>query len=613
MRQAPGMYIIYHCLITRYAAEIRPIGLLVTDPRKNAASAALYRRLFSHVLPYKGVFGVALFGMLLVAAGDTAFAWVLKPLMDQGFVGRDADFIRLVPLLLVAIALVRAIGDFVDVYCSNWVSRKVIQDLRQKMFEQLIEAPAEYFDRHSSGSLVSRLTYDVEQVARAGSDALRVLFRDILKAGFLLCLLFWLSWKLSLIFIAIFPLTFFIFRITGGRFRRISFVIQESVGNITDIAKQAFQGHKLVKIFNAQDYEKRAFFAANNRHRQQSMKKAGVLAATVPIVVFLMGVGMALMIWLALVLEITPGVFTSYLVAITMVVRPVRNLSRVNEVIQTGLAGVQSVFRTIDLYREKDEGRIILGDIDGNVSFSDVSFHYPGDRPRVLENIDFTIEAGSTVALVGPSGSGKSTIASMLMRFYSPTAGSIRIDGHLLQDIRLRSLRENIAMVSQEVILVADTIRNNIVYGRGGDIDEERFMTAVKTARIREFTDHFADGLDTFVGEEGSRLSGGQRQRIAIARALYKDAPILVLDEATSSLDSRSEKHIQDAISHLIRNRTTLVIAHRLSTIENADLILALDKGRIVERGRHQALLSKRGHYYRLYNAQYRQNAVHTG
>ena len=585
----------------------------MTDPHKNVASATLYRRLFSYALPYKGAFGMALFGMLLVAAGDTGFAWVLKPLMDQGFVGRDADFIRFVPLLLAAIACVRAFGDFIDVYCSNWVSRKVIQDLRQEMFDRLIHAPAEYFDQHPSGGLVSRLTYDVEQVARAGVDALRVLFRDILKAGFLLSLLFYLSWKLSLIFMAIFPLTFLIFKFTSGRFRNLSFVIQESVGDITDIARQAFQGHKLVKIFNSQDYEKHAFFAANNRHRQQSMKKAAILAATVPIVVFLMGLGMALMIWLALLLDTTPGVFTSYLVALTMIVRPVRNLSRINEVIQTGLAGLQSVFHTIDLHREKDEGRIVLGDIDGNVSFSGVSFHYPGDRPRVLENIDFEIKTGSTVALVGPSGSGKSTITSMLMRFYSPTTGSIRIDGHALQDIRLRSLRENMAMVSQEVILVADTIRNNIMYGRAGDIDENRLKMAIEIAHVREFADDFPHGLDTLVGEEGSRLSGGQKQRIAIARAIYKDAPILILDEATSSLDSRSEKHIQDAIGRLIRNRTTLVIAHRLSTIENADLILVLDKGRIVERGNHQELLSKKGHYYRLHHTQYRRNTANAG
>ena len=585
----------------------------MTDPYKNVASATLYCRLLSHMLLYKGAFGMALFGMLLVAAGDTGFAWVLQPVMDQGFVGRDADFIRFIPLLLIAIAFARSIGDFIDVYCTNWVSRKVIQDLRQKMFDQLIYAPTEYFDKHSSGGLVSRLTYDVEQVARASSDAVRVLFRDVVKAGFLLSLLFWLSWKLSLIFIAIFPVTFLIFKFTSGRFRKISFVIQESVGDITDIAKQAFQGHKLVKIFNSQDYERQMFFAANNRHRQQSMKKAGILAATVPIVVFLMGTGVALMIWLALILEITPGVFTSYLVAITMVVRPVKNLSRINEVIQTGLAGVQSVFQTIDLHKEKDAGRTVLCDTDGNVSFSDVSFHYPGDQARVLKNIDFEIKAGSTVALVGPSGSGKSTITSMLMRFYSPDSGSISIDGHPLQDIRLQSLRENMSMVSQEVILVADTIRSNIVYGRVDNIDENRLMTAVETAHIREFADDFPDGLDTFVGEDGSRLSGGQRQRIAIARAIYKDAPILILDEATSSLDSRSEKHIQDAIGRLVRNRTTLVIAHRLSTIENADLILVLGKGQILEHGSHQALLSKKGHYYHLYNTQYRHNTGNAG
>ena len=585
----------------------------MTDSSQNVASATLYRRLFAHVLPYKGVFGVALFGMLVVAAGDTGFAWVLQPLMDKGFVERDADFIRFIPLLLVAIAFTRALGDFIDVYCTSWVSRKVIQDLRQKMFEQLIYAPTGFYDKHTSGGLVSRLTYDVEQVARASSDAFRVLVRDILKAVFLLSLLFYLSWELSVIFIAILPVTFLILKFTSGRFRKISSIIQESMGDITHIAKQAFQGHKLVKIFNSYNHEKQTFFAANNRHRQQSMKKTGILAATVPMVVFLMGTGVALMIWLALILEITPGVFTSYLVAMTMVVGPVKSLSRVNEVIQTGMAGVQSVFETIDLHKEKDEGRVALRDIIGNVSFSEVSFHYPGDQSRVLKNINFEIKAGSTVALVGSSGSGKSTITSMLMRFYSPTGGSISIDGYPLQDIRLQSLRENLAMVSQEVILVEDTIRNNIVYGGGGSIDEDRLMTAVETAHIREFADDFADGLDTFVGEDGARLSGGQRQRIAIARAIYKDAPILILDEATSSLDSHSEKHIQDAIGRLIRNRTTLVIAHRLSTIENADLILVLDKGQILERGSHQALLAKKGHYYHLYNTQYRHNFENAG
>ena len=582
----------------------------MTDSSKSPGSASLYRRLFTHVLPYKGVFALALFGMLMVAAGDTGFAWILQPLMDKGFVERDAKYIALIPLLLIAIAFARAVGDFIDGYCINWVSRKVIQDLRQKMFEQLIYAPTEFFDKQSSGGLVSRLTYDVEQVARASSGAFRTLFRDLLKTIFLLSLMFYLSWKLSLIFVLIFPVAFFIFKFTSTRFRKISSRIQESVGDITNIAKQAFQGHRLVKIFSAYDHEKETFFIANNRNRQQSMKKAGILAASVPLVVLLMGIGVAVVIWLALVMEIKPGVFTSYLVSMTMVVRPVKNLSKVNEVIQTGMAGAESIFRTIDLHKEQDNGNIQLENVVGNVSFDNVSFNYSDDDTPILKDINFEIEAGSTVALVGPSGSGKTTIASMLMRFYSPTHGEVKVDGHSLQDIRLQSLRDNAAIVSQEVMLFEDTIANNITYGETDEVDQEKLDTAVEVAYISEFTDGFSDGLNTLVGEGGSRLSGGQRQRIAIARALYKDAPILILDEATSSLDSRSEKHIQDAIDRLIEDRTTLVIAHRLSTIESADLILVLDDGEILEQGTHQDLLKKKGHYFHLYNTQYRHHSA---
>jgi subfamily B ATP-binding cassette protein MsbA len=343
------------------------------------------------------------------------------------------------------------------------------------------------------------------------------------------------------------------------------------------------------------------------------MKKAAILAGSVPLIVLIMGAAVAVVIWLALVQEIKPGVFTSYLVSMTMIVRPVKNLSKVNEVIQTGMAGAESIFRTIDQQLETDNGTTVLDTVAGDVSFREVNFRYVSDNSQILKDISFDISAGSTVALVGPSGSGKSTIASMLMRFYTPTSGSVTVDNHPIEEITLKSLRDNAAIVSQEVVLFDDTIRNNITYGERGPVNEEKLVLATHAAHVTEFVNTFEDGMETRVGEAGARLSGGQRQRIAIARALYKDAPILILDEATSSLDSSSEMHIQQAIDSLIRDRTTLVIAHRLSTIENADMILVLDQGEIVERGTHRQLLDARGQYYHLYNIQYRNTGADAG
>ena len=558
------------------------------------------------MLPYKAVFLAAVLGMLMVASADTGLAWILQPIMDQGFVERDARFIKLLPVLLIGIGVVRAVGDFVDGYCINWVARRVIQDLRQKMFDELVHASTEFYDQNSIGGLVSRLTYDVEQVARASSEAFRTLFKDLIKSCFLLGLMLYLSWKLSMVFILVIPLVLVIFKSTSGRFREISSRIQESVGDIAHISKQAFQGHRLVKGFSAYDHEKQAFFTVNNRNRQQSMKKIGVLMASVPLVVLILGICLAGVIWLALLLEIKPGVFTSYLVSITMIVQPVRNLSKINEVIQTGMAGAESIFRTIDLDKEPDNGTLELDKVIGNVSFKHVSFSYAGGATQVLQDISFDIKAGSTVALVGPSGSGKSTVASILMRFHDPTSGAVTVDGTSITEISLKSLRNNVAFVSQEVMLFDDTIRNNITYGLAERVDEEKLQMVCEVAYVTEFINSLEDGMDTMVGEAGGKLSGGQRQRIAIARALLKDAVILVLDEATSALDSSSEQHIQHAIEGLIHNRTTLVIAHRLSTIENAGLILVLDKGRIAERGTHQELIRAKGQYYHLYHTQYK-------
>ena len=574
----------------------------MTTPSNPANGLQLYRRLLGYVLPYKAMFAIALLGMLVVAASDAGFAAVLKPIMDRGFVEQEQNFIQWVPLLLFLLALLRALGTFCDNYCTIWVARRVIQNLRQRMFEQMIYAPVSYFDRHSTNRMVSRLTHDVEQVAQASSSVFRVLFRDVCKTIFLLTWMFYLSWKLSLVFMLILPLAFFIFKLSSRRFRAISLRIQDSVGEIAHVAKEAFQGNRVMKIFGAHDYQGKEFYRANNRNRQQLMKLNTVLAISAPLIALVSGGGIAGVVWLALYQEISPGVFSSYLLSMSMLMRPIKNLSGVNQAIQVGMAGAESIFRTIDLPSEPDRGSRILPHIVGNVSFKDICFQYKADGKRVLDHVSFDIAVGSTVALVGVSGSGKSTLVSLLLRFYECSQGVIKIDGQPLNDIKLSSLRQNMAMVTQEITLFDQSIRNNITYGAPAPVDQHKLLAAVEAAHVGEFVDRLPEGLDTLVGEQGIRLSGGQRQRIAIARALYKDAPLLILDEATSSLDSHSERHIQQAIEKLIDNRTTLIIAHRLSTIKRADLILMLDAGRIVERGTHPELMRLGGAYSRLYH-----------
>lgn len=541
----------------------------------------------------------------MVATGDAAIVAMLQPIIDQGFVNRDTLFIQSVALFLLGLALLRASGSFIDNYCMNWVARRVIQRLRQLMFERLLHAPAHFYDDNSSSVLTARLIYDVEQVASASSTAFRVLFRDSCKATLLLIWMFYISWKLSILFCILIPLAFIIFKISSERFRIISSRIQESVGTITRIAHESLQGHRVVKIFGAYKYQRRIFRQANNHNRQQAMKRVSVESASVPLMEFLSGAGLAGVIWLALHQDITPGAFSSYLAAMIMLTRPIQSLSKINLVIQSGLAGAQSIFRTIDLEQERDVGTIKLDNVVGEVRFSNVSFNYQSSEKPILNDISLDLKAGTTVALVGVSGSGKSTIASLLLRFYSPTSGQISLDGKPLDSISLKSLRAHTTIVTQEIMLFDDSIGNNIAYGEKGEVDQQRLHKAAVAANVMEFVEPLKDGLDTLVGEQGIRLSGGQRQRIAIARALYKDAPFLIMDEATSSLDSHSEQYIQAAIGHLLKNRTSLIIAHRLSTIENADLILVLEKGKIVQRGSHTQLLQQSGIYAGLHAAQY--------
>jgi len=569
-------------------------------------SGALYRRLLGYIAPYKGIFAISVIAMAVTALSEAGFAALFKPIMDDGFVEPDPDFVLLIPWLIMAVVLVRTVGGFVASYTMAWVGRQVVYDLRKQMFDRVLQLPSPFFNRHSSSSLVSKLLYDVEQAGTATTDALTLVVKDMLTALALLGWLIYLDWMLTLVFLIFAPLVGFGVSKAAWRFRKSSESIQDSMSGIAQIVKESVNGHQLVRTFGGQDYERENFERANQYNRRQQMRKAGLGAAMVPLVVLVMGGVLALIISIALHRTgpeaITAGTFVSYLAAVMMLMAPIKRLAKVNEKIQMGIAAANSMFGLIDQDAEHDEGRGVVERARGEVTFEHVSFGYEQSKFPAIHDIDMRIEPGARVALVGPSGAGKTTLGSLLLGFYRPTSGVVRLDGRDIRELTLASVRRQISIVSQDAMLFEGTIRANIVYG--SPESGERLDEVVKAAHVAEFVERLPNGLDTQVGERGARLSGGQRQRVAIARALYKDAPILILDEATSSLDSLSEQRVQRATENLVRNRTTIVIAHRLFTVENADRIFVLNEGRLVEEGRHVELIERGGLYARLYQTQ---------
>ena len=547
--------------------------------------------------------------MVLLALTEPAIPALLKPLLDGTFVNKDPTFTTWMPAAFVGLFLVRGALSFASAMSMSWVGGMVVQDLRQAMHDRLLALPSSFYDTSVTGVLIARVTQNVMAVTNAATKAVTVLVRDSLKVVGLLAYALYLNWHLSLAIFLMAPPIIFSVRAFARRMRRFSRSAQDAVGQLTHVVEETVHGHRVVKVFGGEDYESRRFRASANKVRRLLYKVDAAGAANVPIVELLAATLMAGLIFAATARDgsnaLTVGEFVSFFTAIGLLMAPIKSLTTISQPIQKGLAAAEHIFGLLDEDSEVDEGRREAGRLKGRIEFREVRFRYPTGAAEALRGVSFEVPPGHTLALVGHSGGGKTTIASLVPRFYIPSSGKITIDGIDIQEFTLRSLRANIALVSQDVVLFNDSVRANIAYGMNPPPPDEAIVAAARSANALEFIERMPAGLDTPIGEDGVLLSGGQRQRIAIARALLKDTPILILDEATSALDTESERQIQGALETLQRNRTTLVIAHRLSTIQRADEILVLQDGAIVERGTHVELLERGGAYAELYRKQF--------
>ncbi|CAK3032593.1 MULTISPECIES: lipid A ABC transporter ATP-binding protein/permease MsbA [Vibrio] len=568
-----------------------------------------FKRLWTYIRLYKAGLGVAVIALIINAVSDTYMISLLKPLLDEGFGNAESDFLRTLPLIIFAMMFVRGVSGFVSTYCLSWVSGNVVMEIRRKIFSHFMHMPVSFFDKEQTGALLSRITYDSEQVSAATSKALVSIVREGASIIGLLTLMFWNSWQLSLVLFAVAPLVAWAISIVSKRFRKISKNMQTSMGHVASSAEQMLKGHKVVLTYGGQDLEKHRFDKVSNQMRQQSMKLITAQAAANPIIQMIASVAIVVVLFLASVdsikAELTPGTFTVVFSAMFGLLRPLKALTNVTSEFQRGMAASTTLFGLMDLDTEQNKGTLKPETVTGEVAVKDVTFTYDGAEKPALDKVSFNIPKGKTVALVGRSGSGKSTIANLFTRFYDVDSGSIELDGHDIRDYELRNLREHFALVSQNVHLFNDTVANNIAYAAEEQYTREQIEHAAKLAHASEFIEGMENGIDTVVGENGASLSGGQRQRIAIARALLRDAPVLILDEATSALDTESERAIQSALEELQKDKTVLVIAHRLSTIEQADEILVVDDGHIVERGAHAELIAHDGAYAQLHRIQF--------
>jgi len=570
----------------------------------------IYGRLWHYVTPHKLVGFVAVLGMALTAAVEAGLVALLAPLTDEALVAKQLETVRWIPYAFMLIFILRGISGFATEASLGWIGRQVISDLRRQVFGKFLTLPTRFFDSQAAGPLLSRMTYNVEMVAESVTSVVTIAVRDVLTVIAAICVMIYYSPKLTVFVAILFPVVALLVRLLGIAFRRYSGRIQDSVGDVTQVTDEVIRGNQIVKAFGGSEYERGRMEAADGQNRSQNLKLIRVRSLGVAVTQLVFGLGIALVIYMAaresLDNALTAGEFIAFFSAMMLMLQPVRRITNINATLQRGVAGADSLFRVIDEDDERDTGEFAAERVRGEVEFRNVGFAYDGaDNGSVLSDVSVTIPAGKTLAIVGHSGSGKSTMASLLPRFYDPVSGDILIDGKSINDSTLESLRRNIALVSQDVVLFNDSIANNLAYGELRNCSAEEIREAAEAAHVFDFVKKMPKGLDTMVGDRGVLLSGGQRQRIAIGRALLKNAPILILDEATSSLDTRSERRIQDALNKLMQNRTTLVIAHRLSTVEKADHIIVLDAGRVVESGTHESLLAQGGHYASLYRMQF--------
>jgi ATP-binding cassette, subfamily B, bacterial MsbA len=576
-------------------------------PREPVPVSVTYRRLLGYLKPHKGAFALGILGGTVYAASTASFGVLAQKFGDGTFTHPDPRMVFLIPIALVFTFIGRGVGSFTQTYFMGYVGRRIVKRLRAEVFRSVLDLPAAYFDRASTGVLLSRLTYNSEQVGQASTDSIVIMVRAALTVIGDIVLIFWFNWRLALIALATGPLAAWLISVVNRNFRRYGRRIQDSMGDVTRIAKESFEAPRLVKVYEAQPHLQAQFDVVNEHNRRSYMRLILTRGLANPTVQMVTALGGAFVLALAMRDTVdgrmTPGQLLGFFVALTSIAQPLRELVQVADPLQQGVAAAESLFELIDEPPEPIGGGYVLTRARGDVEFRDVTFSYPqGDRPA-LRGVSLQVAAGTSLAIVGRSGSGKSTLVSLLPRFYDVASGSILVDGRDIREYDLRSLRAQIAVVSQDVTLFDDTIRNNVAFGR--KVSESDLLQAAEAAHVLEFTSGLPAGLDTVVGDRGVLLSGGQRQRISIARALLKNAPILILDEATSALDTEAERHIQAALAQLVRNRTTFVIAHRLSTVEQADRIVVLDAGQVVESGTHAELLARDGRYAQLYKLQF--------